>query len=94
MIKTFKSVDYTNYQDRPFDVFVDGVFYKRYRNKLQFAKENFCDISTLRSRVNSGTWIIKHKRKHPFLVGQVLTFKFIDIVEGFINIVNGNQKVS
>ena len=76
--KTLSDPNYKNYQDKPFDVIVDGQFYKRYRNKMQFAKENCCDLCTFAKRLKTGSWVIKHKRKHPFRPGQILTFKYVE----------------
>lgn len=72
--KTFSQSDYTNYQDVPFDVFINGAFYRRYRNKRQFAIENLCDLSQINIHVKTGQWIVKQKRRHPFSVGDTITF--------------------
>jgi hypothetical protein len=72
--KTFSDPNYSNYQDKPFDVFLNGVYYKRYRNKEQFVKENNCDRSTLIQNLRKGVWLIKQKRKHKFRPGDKLVF--------------------
>ena len=75
--KTFSDPNYINYQDKPFDVFLNGVFYKRYRNKEQFVVEQQCDRTNFIYNLRKGIWIIKQKRKHKFVPGDILTFKYV-----------------
>jgi|GEM_PF-2146698 len=75
--KTFSNPCYSNYQDKPFDVFLNNVFYKRYRNKEQFICEQQCERTNFNQNFRKGIWIIKQKRKHNFVPGDVLTFKYV-----------------
>lgn len=75
--RTFANPHYCNYQDRPFSVFLNGTFYKMYKNKNQFTKEHACDRSNFNVNFHKKIWVIKHKRKHEFLPGDILTFKYI-----------------
>lgn len=75
--KTYTDTKYCNYQDRPFIVYLNNVFYKQYRNKAQFILEHCCDRSNFIQNFNKGRWIIKHKRKHKFVPGDILTFKYV-----------------
>lgn len=77
LMKTLNDPSYTNYQDKPYRVFVNGNFYKTYKNKKQFAKENCCDLGEFSKQMKHMQWIIKQKRKHPFNVGDVITFEFV-----------------
>jgi hypothetical protein len=77
LMKTLSDPSYANYQDKPYKVFVNGNFYKEYKNKKQFAKENKCDLGEFNKRFTQKSWIIKQKRRHPFDVGDVLTFEYI-----------------
>ena len=74
---TFSRADYVNYQDVPFDVFVDGILFGKYRNKKHFAKDVRCDLSQINKHVKHGSWLVKQRRKHPFAVGSVVTFKLM-----------------
>lgn len=75
--KTFSDPNYSNYQDKLFDVFLNGVFYKRYRNKEQFINEQQCERTNFDQNFRKGIWIIKQKRKHKFIPGDILTFKYV-----------------
>jgi hypothetical protein len=77
LLRTYNNPLYTNYQDRPYNVFVNGNFYKTYRNKKQFAKEIDCSLVTVVKFIKQKQWVIKQKRKHPFNVGDVITFEFV-----------------
>jgi hypothetical protein len=74
---TYTDPGYSNYQDKPFIVYVNDVYYKQYRNKEQFILEHCCDRSNFIQNFNKGKWVIKHKRKHKFVPGDVLTFKYV-----------------
>jgi len=75
--KKLLSSEYKNYQDKPFYVFVNGVFFKKYKNKEQFIRDNNCDRSNFIRNFKRGVWLIKHKRKHNFNPGDVLTFEYV-----------------
>jgi hypothetical protein len=75
--KTYDSPSFTNYQDKPFQLYVNGVLYGTYRNKTVFIKEIPCTPEKVLEGVKTGQWIIKQKRRHPFKVGDVLDFVLI-----------------
>lgn len=75
--KLYKDPSYSNYQDKPFKVYINDNFYKQYRNKKQFISEHHCDRSNFIQNFNKGIWIIKQKRNHNFNVGDVIRFEFI-----------------
>jgi hypothetical protein len=75
--KLYTDPNYYNYQDKPFNVFINGIFYGRYRNKNQFILKHNCDKSNFVQNFNKGAWIIKQKRNHSFAVGDILTFEYI-----------------
>lgn len=77
LMVTLTDPSYTNYQDKPYNVFVNGCFYKMYKNKKQHAEEINCSLVTIVKFIKQKLWIIKQKRKHPFNVGDVLTFEFV-----------------
>ena len=72
--KIYTDPNYSNYQDKPFSVYLNGLFYKRYRNKEQFICEQRCERSNFNQNFRKGIWVIKQKRKHCFMPGDVLTF--------------------
>lgn len=72
--KTYSSIDYKFYQEKQINVFVNSQIYKQYRSISALAKDINVDRSTLTKRIFEGKWIIKQKRKHPFNVGDVVTF--------------------
>lgn len=75
MKKTFNSIGYKFYQEREVRVFVNGVMYKSYRNITLLATDLKLDRSTISRHIAYGTWVVKQRRKHPFLVGDVITFE-------------------
>jgi len=77
LMSTLKDPSYTNYQDKPYNVFVNGIFYKTYKNKKQHAEEIGCSLVTIVKFIKQRQWIIKQKRSHPFNVGDMLTFEFV-----------------
>lgn len=77
LMATLLDPSYANYQDKPYHVFVNGKFYKTYKNKKQFATENCCCLGEFAKHFKRQHWQIKQKRKHPFNVGDILTFEFV-----------------
>jgi hypothetical protein len=73
--KTYSSVDYKFYQEKQISVFVNNQLYKQYRSISALAKDINVDRSTLTLRIFEGKWVIKQKRKHPFSVGDIITFE-------------------
>ena len=71
---TYNSVNYKFYQEKQISVFVNNQLYKQYRSISALVKDINVDRSTLTKRIFEGKWVIKQKRKHPFNVGDIITF--------------------
>ena len=72
--RTYSSVDYKFYQEKQIKLFVNGEFYRHYRSISALVKDIEVDRSTLTKRISEGKWVIRQKRKHPFKVGDIVTF--------------------
>lgn len=62
------------YQAKKTLVYCNGIFYKSYETLKELSKDLNLDTSTIAKRVKQGIWYVKQKRKHPFSVGDVITF--------------------
>jgi hypothetical protein len=62
------------YQAKKTTVYCNGVFYNTYNTVRELARDLKLDPSTITKRIVEGIWYVKQKRKHPFNVGDVITF--------------------
>jgi hypothetical protein len=62
------------YQAKKTTVYYNGIFYKTYNTVRELAKDLNLDSSTITKRIDEGIWYVKQKRKHPFNVGDIITF--------------------
>lgn len=75
--KTLNSPNYKNYQDKPFQVYKNGVLLGTFRNKTQFSKQFCIDRSTLLKHICNTTWTVQYERKHKFNKGDKLDFVYV-----------------
>ena len=73
--KKYNSVGYKFYQEKQTSVIVNGQLYKTYRSISALVNDIGVDRSTLTKHIAVGKWIVKQKRRHPFNVGDIITFE-------------------
>jgi len=75
--KTYNNPNYKNYQDKPFQVYKNGILIDTFRNKTQFIKLYCIDRGCLLKHLQNGTWTVQHERKHKFRKGDKLDFVYV-----------------
>jgi hypothetical protein len=76
-LKQTYSKDFLFYQSKAIDVFCNSVLYGSFTSILDAARILKCDYSTFKKNIKIGMWVIKHQRRHPFKVGDLITFNLI-----------------
>jgi hypothetical protein len=78
--KIFQNPLYTNYQDKLFEFYVNGVCQGVFKNKTQLRKKFFLEGGCIYKMFLHGTFTFKENRinrKNPFKAGDKLSFSYI-----------------